>query len=208
MYVVDEEFEKKEILRRYRMIFKAFRREISEAEHEEIHKAFTLAVNAHEHTRRKSGEPYIYHPLEVAHIVVSDIGLGPTAVVCALLHDVVEDTDYTLSDIESRFGASVARIVDGLTKIDAIFDQNESFSIQAENFKKLLFSLSDDVRVILIKLADRLHNMRTLDSMPRDKQLKIASETINLYVPLALRLGLYSIKIELEDLALKYPEPD
>lgn len=208
MYVVDEEFEKKEILRKYRMIFKAFKREISSEEHEAIHKAFTLAVNAHEHTRRKSGEPYIYHPLEVAYIVVADIGLGPTAVVCALLHDVVEDTEYTLSDIESRFGADVARIVDGLTKIDSIFDQNESFSIQAENFKKLLFSLSDDVRVILIKLADRLHNMRTLDSMPRDKQLKIASETINLYVPLALRLGLYSIKSELEDLALKYTEPD
>lgn len=208
MYKIDEELEKKEILKRYRLIFKSFKREITPEEQEEIHKAFTLAVSAHEHTRRKSGEPYIYHPLEVAHIVVEDIGLGPTAVVCALLHDVVEDTEYTLGDIEQRFGPAVARIVDGLTKIDAIFDQNQSFSIQAENFKKLLFSLSDDVRVILIKLADRLHNMRTLDSMPRDKQLKIASETINIYAPLAHRLGLFSIKSELEDLALKYTEPD
>ena len=208
MYRIDEEQEKREILRRYRLIFKSFKREISPEEHDQIHQAFTLAVSAHEHTRRKSGEPYIYHPLEVAHIVVEDIGLGPTAVVCALLHDVVEDTEYTLSDIEARFGSHVARIVDGLTKIDEIFDQNQSFSIQAENFKKLLFSLSDDVRVILIKLADRLHNMRTLDSMPRDKQLKIASETINIYAPLAHRLGLFSIKSELEDLALKYTEPE
>ena len=203
MYKIDEAQEKKEILRRYRLIFKSFKREISQEEHDAIHKAFVLAVTAHGHTRRKSGEPYIYHPLEVAHIVVEDIGLGPTAVVCALLHDVVEDTEYTLTDIENGFGPTVARIVDGLTKIDAIFDQNQSFSIQAENFKKLLFSLSDDVRVILIKLADRLHNMRTLDSMARDKQLKIASETINVYAPLAHRLGLFSIKSELEDLAMK-----
>ena len=208
MYKIDEAQEKKEILRRYRLIFKSFKREISQEEHDAIHKAFVLAVTAHGHTRRKSGEPYIYHPLEVAHIVVEDIGLGPTAVVCALLHDVVEDTEYTLTDIENGFGPTVARIVDGLTKIDAIFDQNQSFSIQAENFKKLLFSLSDDVRVILIKLADRLHNMRTLDSMSRDKQLKIASETINVYAPLAHRLGLFSIKSELEDLAMKYTEPD
>ena len=208
MYQIDEAFEKKEILRRYKLLFKLFKREISPEEHDQIHKAFTLAVNAHEHTRRKSGEPYIYHPLEVAHIVVEDIGLGPTAVVCALLHDVVEDTEYTLTDIEDIFGPVVARIVDGLTKIDEIFNQNQSFSIQAENFKKLLFSLSDDVRVILIKLADRLHNMRTLDSMPRDKQLKIASETINIYAPLAHRLGLFSIKSELEDLSLKYTEPE
>lgn len=208
MYKIDEEQEKKEILRRYRLIYKSFKREITPEEQDAIHRAFTLAVSAHEHTRRKSGEPYIYHPLDVAHIVVEDIGLGPTAVVCALLHDVVEDTDYTLADIEQRFGPAVARIVDGLTKIDAIFDQNQSFSIQAENFKKLLFSLSDDVRVILIKLADRLHNMRTLESMPRDKQLKIASETINIYAPLAHRLGLFSIKSELEDLSLKYTEPE
>ncbi|MCM1169359.1 MAG: RelA/SpoT family protein [Bacteroides sp.] len=208
MYQIDEALEKKEILRRYKQIFKLFKREISQEEHDQIHKAFTLAVTAHEHTRRKSGEPYIYHPLEVAHIVVEEIGLGPTAVVCALLHDVVEDTEYTLTDIENGFGPVVARIVDGLTKIDAIFNQNQSFSIQAENFKKLLFSLSDDVRVILIKLADRLHNMRTLDSMPRDKQLKIASETINIYAPLAHRLGLFTIKSELEDLSLKYTEPE
>ncbi|MEG1717740.1 MAG: RelA/SpoT family protein, partial [Bacteroidales bacterium] len=205
---VNEEFEKKEILRRYKLIFKCFRKEISEEEQEQIHTAFTIAVNAHAHMRRKSGEPYIYHPLEVAHIVVADIGLGPTSVVCALLHDVVEDTDYALLDIEKTFGDHVARIVDGLTKIDEIFDQGQSISMQAENFKKMFLTLSDDVRVILIKLADRLHNMRTLDSMARDKQLKISSETINVYAPLAHRLGLYSIKSELEDLALKYTEPD
>lgn len=192
----------------YETIFRYFKRDISEQERTDIQNAFNLAVSAHANTRRKSGEPYIFHPLEVAHIVVADIGLGPTAVVCALLHDVVEDTEYTLSDIESRFGSSVARIVDGLTKIDVIFDQDQSASLQAENFKKILFTLSDDVRVILIKLADRLHNMRTLDSMAKDKQLKISSETINVYVPLAHRLGLYSIKSELEDLALKYTEPE
>lgn len=208
MYVIDEAREKQEIQEKYETIFRYFRRDISEQERADIRNAFELAVSAHANTRRKSGEPYIFHPLEVARIVVADIGLGPTAVVCALLHDVVEDTEYTLSDIEARFGASVARIVDGLTKIDVIFDQDQSASLQAENFKKILFTLSDDVRVILIKLADRLHNMRTLDSMAKDKQLKISSETINVYVPLAHRLGLYSIKSELEDLALKYTEPE
>lgn len=208
MYVVDEEFENKEILRKYKLIFKGFRREISEEEHKYIHKAFTLALNAHANMRRKTGEPYIYHPLEVARVVVTEIGLGPTSVICSLLHDVVEDTDYTLADIEEGFGANVARIVDGLTKIDEIFDQNQSISLQAENFKKILFTLSDDVRVILIKLVDRLHNMRTLDAMKREKQLKIASETINIYAPLAHRLGLFSIKSELEDLAFKYTDPE
>ncbi len=208
MYVIDEAREKQEIQEKYETIFRYFRRDISEQERDDIRNAFELAVSAHTNTRRKSGEPYIFHPLEVARIVVADIGLGPTAVVCALLHDVVEDTEYTRSDIEERFGTTVARIVDGLTKIDTIFDQDQSFSLQAENFKKILFTLSDDVRVILIKLADRLHNMRTLDSMAKDKQLKISSETINIYVPLAHRLGLYSIKSELEDLALKYTEPD
>ncbi|MDE7090614.1 MAG: HD domain-containing protein, partial [Bacteroidales bacterium] len=208
MYVIDEAREKREIQEKYETIFRYFRRDISEQERTDIQNAFELAVSAHANTRRKSGEPYIFHPLEVARIVVADIGLGPTAVVCALLHDVVEDTEYTLSDIEERFGASVARIVDGLTKIDTIFDQDQTVSLQAENFKKILFTLSDDVRVILIKLADRLHNMRTLDSMAKDKQLKISSETINVYVPLAHRLGLYTIKSELEDLALKYTEPE
>lgn len=208
MYEIDEEQENKEIRERYELIFRCFRREISEQEKDDIQRAFVLARSAHANTRRKSGEPYIYHPLEVAHIVVADIGLGPTSVVCALLHDVVEDTEYTLANIEETFGSNVARIVDGLTKIDEIFDQSQSFSLQAENFRKMLFTLSDDVRVILIKLADRLHNMRTLESMAKDKQLKISSETINVYAPLAHRLGLFSIKSELEDLSLKYTEPD
>ena len=156
--------------------------------------------------RRKSGEPYIYHPLAVAEIVVNEVGLGPTSVVCALLHDVVEDTEITLDDIRQMFGEKVATIIDGLTKISGVFDQ--STSVQAENFRKMLLTLSDDVRVILIKLSDRLHNMRTLDSMSRDKQLKIASETLYLYAPLAHRLGLNSIKTELEDLGLKYTEPE
>ena len=156
--------------------------------------------------RRKSGEPYIYHPIAVAQIAAEEIGLGTTSIVCALLHDVVEDTDITLEDIEREFGKKTAKIIDGLTKISGVFDYNSS--LQAENFRKMLLTLADDVRVILIKLADRLHNMRTMDFMPRHKQLKIASETIYLYAPLAHRLGLYAIKSELEDLSMKYLEPD
>jgi GTP pyrophosphokinase len=171
-----------------------------------IRKAFNLAVESHKDMRRKSGEPYIYHPIAVAQIAVSEIGLGPTSVVCALLHDVVEDTDISLEDIKMMFGEKVAKIIDGLTKISGVFDQTSS--LQAENFRKMLLTLSDDVRVILIKLADRLHNMRTLESMKRDKQLKIASETLYLYAPLAHRLGLNSIKTELEDLGWKYTEPE
>jgi GTP pyrophosphokinase len=156
--------------------------------------------------RRKSGEPYILHPLAVAQIAVEEIGLGTTSIVAALLHDVVEDTPTEISDVERDFGPKVARIVDGLTKISGVFEQGTSE--QAENFRKMLLTLSEDVRVILIKLADRLHNMRTLDSMPRHKQLKIASETIYLYAPLAHRLGLYAIKTELEDLHLKYTDTE
>ena len=170
-----------------------------------IRKAFDLAHEAHRYMRRKSGEPYIIHPLCVARIVVDEIGLGTTSVMAALLHDVVEDTDYTLEFIESQFGPKVAIIVDGLTKISDIFDNNSS--LQAENFRKMLLTLSDDLRVILIKLADRLHNMRTLDALSPDKQIKIASETIYLYAPMAHRLGFYSIKQELEDLSLKYRHP-
>ena len=142
--------------------------------------------------RRKSGEPYIYHPIAVAHISAKEIGLGTTSIICSLLHDVVEDTDYTLQDIKKNFGKKYALIIDGLTKIQDVFDKN--VSLQAENFRKMLLTLSDDVRVILIKLADRLHNMRTLENMTKSKQLKIASETLYLYAPLAHRLGLYSIK--------------
>jgi len=206
MYIIDEELEKKEILKRYRNIFTVWRSNISKEDKKLIRKAFNLAVNAHKDTRRRTGEPYIYHPLEVAYIAIQEIGLGTTSVICALLHDVVEDTDYTIADIEALFGPKVAQIIDGLTKIEEIFDHT-SLSLQAENFKKILLTLSDDVRVILIKLADRLHNMRTLDAMPKDKQLKIASETIYLYAPLAHRLGLHAIKSELEDLSLKYTEP-
>ena len=171
-----------------------------------IRKAFNFALDAHKGMRRRSGEPYILHPLEVALITTKDIGLKTTSIVSALLHDVVEDTDYTIKDIEVMFGKKVSRIVDGLTKISGLFSQSES--LQAENFRKILLTLADDVRVILIKLSDRLHNMRTLESMPKEKQLKISSETSILYAPLAHRLGLYGIKDELDDLVLKYKNPD
>lgn len=170
-----------------------------------IDKAFKVAHESHKGVRRKSGEPYIVHPIAVAKIVSQEIGLGAKAIACALLHDVVEDTDYTLDDMEHLFGHKVTQIIDGLTKISDVFDH--SSSLQAENFRKMLLTLSDDVRVILIKLADRLHNMRTLDAMPANKQMKIAGETIYLYAPLSHRLGLYSIKTELEDLSLKYRHP-
>lgn len=171
-----------------------------------IHKAFKLANEAHKGMRRKSGEPYIIHPLSVAKIVNDEMGLGTKSIVCALLHDVVEDTDYTLEDIERMFDDKIAAIIDGLTKISGVFGSKTS--LQAENFRKILLTLSDDVRVILIKIADRLHNMRTLNSMPLHKQMKISSETIYLYAPLAHRLGLYAIKTELEDLSLKYRYSD
>jgi len=203
---IDLEAERKEILKRYRSLLSSCRRNLTPEDKKQIRKAFDLALDAHKDMRRKSGEPYIYHPIAVAQISVSEIGLGATSVICALLHDVVEDTEITLEDIERQFGAKVAKIIDGLTKISGVFDQTSS--IQAENFRKMLLTLSDDVRVILIKLADRLHNMRTLESMARDKQLKIASETSYLYAPLAHRLGLYAFKSELEDLALKFTEPE
>ncbi len=170
-----------------------------------MEKAFKLACEAHKGMRRKSGEPYILHPIAVARIVTTEIGLGAKSVICALLHDVVEDTDYTIEDIENQFGKKIASIIDGLTKISGVFDKKSS--LQAENFRKMLLTLSDDMRVILIKLADRLHNMRTLDSLPPNKQIKMSGETIYLYAPLAHRLGLYSIKTELEDLSLKFRYP-
>lgn len=204
MQAIDTEAEKKEILKRYRNLLKACKP--TKQGEKLIRLAFDTALEAHSEMRRKSGEPYIYHPIAAAQIVAEEIGLSTTSVVAALLHDVVEDTDVTLEDIERMFGKKVAQIVDGLTKIKGVFDQTSS--LQAENFRKMLLTLSDDVRVILIKLADRLHNMRTLDSMPRDKQLKISSETKYLYAPLAHRLGLYAIKTELEDLSVKYTEPE
>jgi len=206
-YVIDLEAERKEILRRYRNLLKVYHPDNQTREIRGIRKAFLLAVDAHKDMRRKTGEPYIYHPLEVARIIVTEIGLGETAVICALLHDVVEDSDYSLEYIEKQFGSDIARIIDALTKVKEISD-NSNPSRQAENFKKMLLTLSVDPRVMLIKLADRLHNMRTLESMRSDKQLKIASETLYIFAPLAHRLGLYAIKSEMEDLALKFTEPE
>ena len=204
--VIDPEVERQEILRHYRRLLRTAKPYLKEGDAKLIKKAFNTSLEAHKEMRRKSGEPYILHPLAVAQIVVEEIGLGTTSIIAALLHDVVEDTPWEVADVEREFGPKVARIVDGLTKISGVFDYGTSE--QAENFRKMLLTLSDDVRVILIKLADRLHNMRTLDSMPRHKQLKIASETIYLYAPLAHRLGLYSIKTELEDLYLKYTDTE
>ncbi|NEM99736.1 RelA/SpoT family protein [Pontibacter burrus] len=202
--IIDPEAERKEILRLYRRLLRHAKPFLKDNDAKIIKKAFNTSVEAHKDMRRKSGEPYIYHPIAVAQIAVEEIGLGTTSIVAALLHDVVEDTELEIEDIERDFGSSVARIIEGLTKISGVFDYGSSQ--QAENFRKMLLTLSDDVRVILIKLADRLHNMRTLDSMPRHKQLKIASETMYLYAPLAHRLGLYAIKSELEDLYLKYTD--
>jgi GTP diphosphokinase / guanosine-3',5'-bis(diphosphate) 3'-diphosphatase len=206
MIQVDLEEERKEIIKRYRKLLKMAKPMLKDGDSKIIKKAFNVSNDAHREMRRKSGEPYIYHPLEVALICVEEIGLGTTSIVSALLHDVVEDTDWELEDIEREFGPKVTQIIDGLTKISGVFDYGSSQ--QAENFRKMLLTLSDDVRVILIKLADRLNNMRTLDSMPRHKQLKIASETMYLYAPLAHRLGLYAIKSELEDLYLKFTDSD
>lgn len=203
---IDLEKEKHEILNAYRGLLRACRKNRDKEDTRMIRKAFNVALEAHKDMRRKSGEPYIYHPIAVARIAAEEIGLGATSIVSALLHDTVEDTDITLADINNMFGPDVERIIDGLTKIEEVFDQTSS--LQAENFKKMLLTLSDDVRVILIKLADRLHNMRTLGSMRRDKQLKIASETLYLYAPMAHRLGLNGIKSDLEDLSLKFKEPE
>ncbi len=202
---IDLERERKEILNAFKGLLRATKTRTRENT-KMIRKAFDVAVDAHKDMRRKSGEPYIYHPIAVARICAEEMGLGATSVVCALLHDTVEDTHITLQDVEDLFGEKPRRIIDGLTKIPEVFDENAS--IQAENFRKMILTISDDIRVVLIKLADRLHNMRTLDSMAPDKQLKIASETKFLYAPLAHRLGLYSIKSELDDLAFKYTEPD
>lgn len=199
-----EEQERKEILKRYKSLLRAIRHELTPEQKKTIRAAFDLALDAHKDMRRKTGEPYIYHPIAVARIAAQEIGLGTTSIVCALIHDVVEDSDYTVEDIKRKFGEKTAKIVDGLTKIKEVFDHTDS--MQAENFRKMLLTLSDDVRVILVKLCDRLHNMRTLDSMSRKNQLKIASETLFLYAPLAHRLGLYGVKSELEDLSIKYTQ--
>ena len=200
---IDLEKERIEILNAFKGLMKTTKNR-SKEDTRLIRKAFDVAVDAHKDMRRKSGEPYIYHPIAVARICSEEMGLGATSVICALLHDTVEDTHITLQDVEDLFGPKVRLIIDGLTKIPEVFEENAS--IQAENFRKMILTLSEDIRVVLIKLADRLHNMRTLGSMVQDKQLKIASETKFLYAPLAHRLGLYLIKGELEDLAMLYTD--
>ncbi len=205
-YNLNEEDEKKEILREYRALLRVLKTKLKPGDKILLRTAFEMAAEAHKTMRRKSGEPYILHPLAVAKICVEEIGLGIRSTICALLHDTVEDTDISLEDIKREFGPEITKIVDGLTKISTVMDANTSQ--QAENFKKILLTLTDDPRVILIKLADRLHNMRTMDSMKREKQLKISSETVYVYAPLAHRMGLYNIKTEMEDLAMKYMEPD
>ncbi len=205
-YNLNEEEEKKLILREYRSLLKVIKSKLKPGDKKLVRTAFEMAAEAHKTMRRKSGEPYILHPIAVAKICAEEIGLGVRSTICSLLHDTVEDTDITLDDIKREFGEEITRIVDGLTKIANVIDVNASQ--QAENFKKILLTLTDDPRVILIKLSDRLHNMRTLDSMKREKQLKISSETVYIYAPLAHRMGLYTIKTEMEDLAMKYMEPE
>ena len=204
-YNLNEEQEKKLILREYRALLRSLKSRIKPGDRKQIRMAFEMAVDAHKSMRRKSGEPYILHPIAVARICVDEIGLGVRSTICSLLHDTVEDTDISLEDIQREFGSEIAKIVDGLTKISTVVDVNASQ--QAENFRKILLTLTDDPRVIIIKLADRLHNMRTLDSMKQEKQLKVSSETVYVYAPLAHRMGLYNIKTEMEDLAMKYLEP-
>lgn len=205
-YDLTEEQENKEIVRRYRALLRGLKPKLKSGDKELVRHAFEMAVDAHKTMRRKSGEPYIFHPLAVAMICVEEIGLGVRSTICALLHDTVEDTDISLEDVQREFGQEISRIIDGLTKIATVVDNNTTQ--QAENFKKILLTLTDDPRVILIKLADRLHNMRTLDCMKREKQLKVASETVYVYAPLAHRMGLYNIKTEMEDLSMKYLEPE
>lgn len=201
------EKENKEIAKQYKELLRVSYRTLSPKDKKLIRAAFELAVEAHKDQRRKSGEAYVFHPIAVAKIVASEIGLDAVSIAAALLHDVVEDTRYSLKDIEKMFGNTVARIVDGLTKISHLSHETD-VSLQAENFRKMLLTLNDDIRVIIIKIADRYHNMQTLDSMREDKQTKIASETMYIYAPLAHRIGLYNIKTELEDLSLKYIEPE
>lgn len=206
-YTVTLEEEKKEIASRYKDMLKDTYQTLSNEDKLLIRKAFDVSADAHKDQRRKTGEPYIYHPIAVAKIVANEIGLGAPSIAAALLHDVVEDTEYSFADIEQLFGETITKIVNGLTKISRL-QKDQDISIQAENFRKMLLTLNDDVRVILIKIADRLHNMQTLDSMKPGKQVKTASETLFIYAPLAHRLGLYNIKTQLEDLGLKYTEPE
>ena len=202
----NEKVEAKVIVNEYRSLIRTISNKATTEEKKNIRKAFNLAIDAHKNSRRKSGKLYVSHPISVAKIVSTNIGLGPTSIICSLLHDVVEDTDITLHNIETEFGQEVSMIIDGLTKISGVVDAD--VSLQAENFRKMILTISNDIRVVLIKIADRLDNMRTLQYLNQNKQERIASETLYLYAPLAHRLGLYSIKTELEDLSLKYTEPD
>ena len=210
MYVIDEKREKREIQEKYKELIAACRalKPLTPDEEANILRAFQIANKAHAGTRRKSGEPYIFHPLAVALIAVKEVGLGPIAVISALLHDVVEDTEITLDELRMVFGDRVARIVDGVTKIEDVMLLQQSESKQAENYRKILLSMCNDAYVIFLKLCDRLHNMRTLDSMKETKKFIIASETSYLYIPLAHRLGLYTIKTELEELVMRYTNPE
>lgn len=205
--VIEQQKENKEIAKQYKELLKISYLQLSRSDKKLIRSAFNTAVDAHKDQRRKSGEAYIFHPIAVAKIVASEIGLDATSIAAALLHDTVEDTDYDLDDIERLFGSTVAKIVHGLTKISHL-KKDTAVSMQAENFRKMLLTLNDDIRVIIIKIADRLHNMQTMDAMPEYKQVKIASETLFIYAPLAHRIGMYNIKTELEDLSLKYTEPN
>ncbi len=207
VYQLTKEQENKEIARRYKDMLKDSYQDLTDENKKDIRRAFELALEAHKNQRRKTGEPYIFHPIAVAKIVANQIGLGRTSIISALLHDVIEDTEYTEEDIERLFGEKVAKIVVGLTKISHL-KKDQDVSIQAENYRKMLLTMHDDVRVILIKIADRLHNMQTMDAMPAHKQVRISSETLYIYAPLAHRLGLYNIKTELENLGLKYTDPD
>ena len=204
---IEIELENKAIAKEYKELLRISYQTLSEDDKKLIRKAFDLAVEAHKDQRRKSGEAYIFHPIAVAKIVASEIGLGASSIAAALMHDVVEDTEVTVEDIEKKFNHKIAQLVEGLTKISQV-QKDMNISLQAENFRKMLLTLNDDVRVILIKLADRLHNMQTMESMVDHKQMKIASETLYIYAPLAHRLGLYNIKTQLEDLGLKYTEPE
>ena len=205
--IVSEKIENKEIVKQYKELLQISYQTLSNKDKTLIRSAFDTAVNAHRNQRRKSGEPYVFHPISVAKIVAHEIGLDATSIAAALLHDVVEDTEYSFEDIDKLFGSDVMRIVEGLTKISKL-SKESNVSLQAENFRKLLITLNDDIRVIIIKIADRLHNMQTLDAMPEYKQIRIASETLYIYAPLSHRIGLYNIKTELEDLSFKYTEAD
>lgn len=206
--VAINEDELKQVRGKFDALLKVMERSLQDEDRNLLEKAYELAVDAHKFQRRKSGEPYIFHPIEVARICFEEIGLGPTAVICALLHDVVEDTPVTLQEITGLFGSKVSIIVDGLTKLDGTYNTDDVESPQAENFKKVLSTLVVDVRVVLIKMADRLHNLRTIDAQPKHKQLKIAAETEYIYTPLAHRLGLYNIKTEFQDICLKITDPE